>query len=108
MQIIPKILYILLFFSALSCNTSTNKPSKPETEAEKQKHFENFASQLEKTIKNGDYTFLNTSWDIGLFNQKLVALGKVDNNVLEGGEKYYRKVIYKSNNDMVFEVKKFG
>jgi len=101
------LLGILLLFTIFSCNNN-NSTKKISPKTKKEQRFEDFAKQLETSIKNGDYKFLNTSWDIGLFKQKVFSLGKVKTNVLEGGEKYYRMVIFKSNNDMVDEVKRYG
>jgi len=102
------LLYTTLIISLISCNDSNKSSSKSSPKTEKEKQFENFAKQLEISIKEGEYKFLNTSWDIELFKTNVFAKGKVRTNVLEGGEKYYRKVIYKSNNDMVDEVKQYG
>ncbi len=101
-------LYLLLIFTVLACNNATNNSSKSTAKTEKEKIFEDFAKQLETSIKDGNYKLLNTSWDIELFKSKIFSYGKVKTNVLEGGEKYYRKVIFKSNNDMVDEVKQYG
>jgi hypothetical protein len=101
-------LHILLIFAVLACNDDTNNTSKTSPKTEKEQIFEDFAKQLETSIKDGNYKLLNTSWDIELFKSKIFSYGKVKTNVLEGGEKYYRKVIFKSNNDMVDEVKQYG
>jgi hypothetical protein len=102
------IIYFSLFFTFLACNKTTNTGSTSTPKTEKEQLFEDFAKHLETSIKEGDYKFLNTSWDIDLFKAKIFSYGKVKTNVLEGGEKYYRKVIFKSNNDMVDEVKQYG
>ena len=101
-------LSLLLFVSVIACNNNSNKVTKTSPKTEKEQQFEDFARKLETSIKDGNYSFLNTSWDIGLFKQKVFSLGALKTNVLEGGEKYYRKVIFKSNNDMVDEVKQYG
>ncbi|NJO90254.1 MAG: hypothetical protein HC831_15895 [Chloroflexia bacterium] len=101
-------LYLLLIFTVLACNNAANNSSKSSVKTEKELIFEDFAKQLETSIKNGNYKLLNTSWDIELFKSNIFSYGKVKTNVLEGGEKYYRKIIFKSNNDMVDEVKQYG
>lgn len=96
----------LIFIVLLSCSNETETGNNSKADQEQNKVFETFAKDLEKSILEGNYSFLNTSWDIELFKQKIKANGKVKASVLEGGEKYYRKVIFKSNNDMVDEVKR--
>lgn len=110
-QLTKKYLVIILsvFFTIMiSCNDGVETGGQSKTGQNQNKIFETFAKNLEKSILEGNYSFLNTSWDIELFKQKIKANGKVKASVLEGGEKYYRKVIFKSNNDMVDEVKRYN
>jgi len=108
MRTLTKLLFITLIFNALSCNSSNQQATQKKQTDNSEIRFENFAKQLEISIKSGDYKNLNTSWDIELFKQKVLDKGKVATNMLESGEKYFRKVIFKVNNDMVDEVKQYG
>ena len=102
------LLALLSFVVITACNNANDNSSSSSLRNDKTQTFEDFARQLETSIKEGNYKFLNTSWDIGLFKQKIFSYGNVKTKVLEGGEKYYRKVIFKSNNDLVDEVKQYG
>ncbi|MDF1548840.1 MAG: hypothetical protein P1P88_13535 [Bacteroidales bacterium] len=108
MQTLLRLLYTILILSIISCDSSNKQTKDSPVKDEKEQRFENYAKILETSIRNGDYKKLNTSWDIDLFKSKVLAKGMVATNVLESGEKYFRKVIFKVNNDMVDEVKQYG
>lgn len=107
MQTFMKLLFTTLIFSILSCNSSSHKTVNEKQVDNTALRFEKFAKQLESSILKGNYKKLNTTWDIELFKQKVLNKRNVATNMLESGEKYFRKVIFKVNNDMVDEVKQY-